>query len=691
MLRDKKIIPLILIFIPIVTVIWSLILNHLSGPYFISRIDPEYVYLLNGMNVALLEFDRIGHVDHPGTPFQLITGVFIRVIYWISGSGSLTDDVISEPEKYLSWSSFFLSLITAWLIYWISNLEYKRSKNLFGALIIPVSLFFFTVIVDLPSRYIPDRLLMMNLLVFTGFCMKYFYLGYSPKKFAIVSGILMALGLVTKINFIPFLILPLFVIPNLRRILLYCISLVLSSVILFVPVYDKFTAFRRFAVQILTHDSLYGSGSKQMVNVETFRDNLLLIIKNNPAFVFILAIAIVFLISLLFKISTRKNYKTELFFFIGFLIVAVFNTFLVAKHYKNYYMIPIFSISGLVLYVAWVIGSRSQFRRYIQYVIIIAAFVFIGFVIKILVPGYQKRNFLLHQEILAHSFIRKNISPNDFFFIEPTWMAGPLIANGLVYGNSYIARRIYFYNDYEKRYPNVLTYEGLDKPMKYNRMVDADNESILKSGKNVFVLSTPGRNAALLCNYLDSCAQLYHINLSCDTVFKNDVLNSQILRIQNTSGWKISDRANCGFERGRNNSIYTDDEQTRLYGSYTLTHKFTSNGFYACELDNRLGQSPKYVINNVCKGDYLQVTVKRKREDGRDKGRLVVTYMGSESGQVIKAEEKKVSTINSRWELVRLSFTLFDQPADSTLTCFYEYNGDESYVIDDFGFKLFTK
>ena len=81
MIRNDRIIRAILLFIPVLSVIWSLVLNHLSGPHYLSRTDPEYVYLLNGMNVSLLEFDRIGHVDHPGTPFQLITGLFMTLGY----------------------------------------------------------------------------------------------------------------------------------------------------------------------------------------------------------------------------------------------------------------------------------------------------------------------------------------------------------------------------------------------------------------------------------------------------------------------------------------------------------------------------------------------------------------------------------------------------------------------------------
>ena len=60
----------------------------LFPPFYASRIDPEYVYLINGLNCGIFKFPRIGHMDHPGTPFQFFTGICIRFIHLFFGKGS---------------------------------------------------------------------------------------------------------------------------------------------------------------------------------------------------------------------------------------------------------------------------------------------------------------------------------------------------------------------------------------------------------------------------------------------------------------------------------------------------------------------------------------------------------------------------------------------------------------------------
>lgn len=106
MTQDRPFNKALIYFIPVISILWSLYLIHLAGPFYLNRIDPEFPYLVNGLNCARLDFSRIGHIDHPGTPFQLLTGIFIRITYWIAGQGTVVEDVITRPEFYLSWPSY---------------------------------------------------------------------------------------------------------------------------------------------------------------------------------------------------------------------------------------------------------------------------------------------------------------------------------------------------------------------------------------------------------------------------------------------------------------------------------------------------------------------------------------------------------------------------------------------------------
>lgn len=98
---------------------WGWILTKIERPFFLSRMDPEYLYLLNGMNCAIFNFNRIGHFDNPGTPFQILSGFFIRIIHFFVGKKPLVDNVLTRPELYLYGMSFMLLCLTTVVLIWM--------------------------------------------------------------------------------------------------------------------------------------------------------------------------------------------------------------------------------------------------------------------------------------------------------------------------------------------------------------------------------------------------------------------------------------------------------------------------------------------------------------------------------------------------------------------------------------------
>lgn len=678
-------IPFYLSFIPLAALVWSLIVQHLSGPFFISRSDPEYVYLLNGLNVALLEFDRIGHVDHPGTPFQILTGLFIRIVYWISGEGGVLKDVIADPEKYLTWSSFFLAVLTSGILYRHSLLVYRYSGKLTGAVILPFSVFFlYMVLTDLPSRYIPDRLQMMLLLVFSNVYIKYYYKSYSEKQFGIRSGIIMGLGLTAKINFLPLALLPFFPMKKIRGGIVYGISLVATILLMLVPIHDKFNYFWNFAVGIFKHDSLYGSGESQVIDTAVFFKNILLVFIDNLPFLLFFLIALGLAIQMLIRKHKRTENQDAFRLFTGLLIVSIIGILMVAKHYKNYYMIPVLTVSALGYFMLWsYLMSNHRIKRYLPFAVGMLGLLFFIWNLKPLALMYSNRIDYRQQEMATGQMLESMVSPQDYMLVEPTWMAGPMKENGLVYGNSYIANRFYFFNDYEPVYPNVLTYEGNEKPLWHMRLIPAENEAILKSGRPIYLLSSPGRNANGIMEYLKNQASEFSIQLEFNCIYSNHSLDTKIYKIQNTNGWRNIRKVRCGFEQLKNDQVITDDGLSPLAGALRRTKKEAAGGQFALVLDNQQSGSPVMVIDNVHKSDYISISIKRNRSSDSEQGFLIAEYEAEGSGTIRLQENKKVVGIHSDWELVRLNFTVTGQPSDSTLRCFYIWQGEGHQLIDD--------
>jgi hypothetical protein len=677
--------------IPFITLLWSLYILWLSGPFYLSRIDPDYIYLLNGLNCATLDFYRIGHIDHPGTPFQLLTGLFILITHWLIGQGPLVDDVISRPEMYLSSASLQLTLITAFIILWLGKLVMKNGNDVLGALIIQSSLVLNVFLIDLPNRYIPERMLALIVLMFTGFCFKHFYTeNYSGRKYAIHSGILLGIGFVTKFNFLPILIIPLFLIAKMKDRLIYIITLVVTAVICFLPVHDKFSYFKGFVISLIKHDGLYGGGSQQVFNPDVFWHNVILIFRGNIPFTIVLGISLAIIVFLIIKPSIRKNLNKEFLYSIALIFAAIIGALITAKHFKEHYIIPVISLTGFSVLILLKTGRKIFPLNYVNIAFILLLVYFVYLPWAILYRPYTEKKKNNYHGLLTADFISKNVSSQDYLLIEPTWLSGGMIENGMAYGLSYVASRHYYYNEFERYYPNALTWIDNDRPLQYLKMIDASNETVFKSGADMYLYSSPGRNADVLCNYIDSCALVYGISYQRDTVYKNSANGDIVIRLRNLSGWYEKMTVSCGFERFDDHSLFSDDEQFTLTGQFNLSHKFASNGFHSLELTETTPRSPEMLIHQVHEKDYFEVTVKRKRTGNEVKGNLYLCTVDFSGAQSKIAKGFLVSAIHENCELLRLTYELHDIVAGGYLTVYYEYPGKEIEFIDDFTIRHFS-
>lgn len=77
---------LVFAIVPLLLFIFMLFRLEELHAFFQGWIDPVYVYLMNGLTFALGSND-IGHVDHPGTPLQLLIALIITIVGWFHSPG----------------------------------------------------------------------------------------------------------------------------------------------------------------------------------------------------------------------------------------------------------------------------------------------------------------------------------------------------------------------------------------------------------------------------------------------------------------------------------------------------------------------------------------------------------------------------------------------------------------------------
>lgn len=91
--------------------------------------------------------------------------------------------------------------------------------------------------------------------------------------------------------------------------------------------------------------------------------------------------------------------------------------------------------------------------------------------------------------------------------------------------------------------PNVITYEGGGEKVKLWRGVAISLDSVIATGKNIYIYSTPGRNAPVLLKMLQDAALVNNIQLKTDTVYLNTKINSMIIcshGLNTFSTWKTN-------------------------------------------------------------------------------------------------------------------------------------------------------
>lgn len=524
--------------IPLLVLVWGIFMLIFFDPFYSRSQDPEYPYLVNGLNCATLNFNYIGHIDHPGTPFQVYNGIVIRITHLLSGKGEITQDVFARPEHYLNAISTSLFLIQAGLIFMVGLLGFKRKIPFWQIAILQASFLFNDVLMWLFCRATPDAFFMIAGLIFILIYLQNGYENRSSLKFAIWSGTAMALGLATKFNFLPILILPLLIINTNKNRLIYAGSVIVSFFIFIAPIITKFDEYFTFLKSIFNHDGLYGGGESNILNFQKMIDSTFEIFKLNPELIFLI-IALIALTVIAFR-KRKEEGKEYIFLFAGYLFIIAFQILMVSKHFKNYYLAPTFIIYGFMFFTISLFLSRLIIKK-IQLILTcsILPLLFILSTIVKVKHDYPLISKLIDQRENIRKFVDSEISKSDFWFIEPTWESGPHVENALVYGLSYCGHRDQYIPQLKAVNPNVITYEGNNVEVKLWRGAPVSLDSVVATGKNIYVYSSPGRNAPVLLKMVQESASRNQFQLVSDTVFSDRELQADIIRIKATNPSKI--------------------------------------------------------------------------------------------------------------------------------------------------------
>jgi hypothetical protein len=357
--------------------VWSAVLS-VKGPYWLgSNLDPDYVYLMNGLNV--FSGFAPGQADHPGTTLQaLIAGVIGLAHAW-TGSGSVADDVLGRPEHYLLLSSIALLVLFALGLAWAGLATLRATGSAAAAVAVQA-------IPALASRVLsqivcvkPDALVLALAAALVAVTVSALATDREPgMPRALAFGGVIGLLACTKIIAAPLALVPLLLLRGAAARLAFVLAAAVAFAVAFAPAYSMAEVFGSFLLGIATHSGSYGSGARSLFDAGRYAGGLLQMAKWNPDLVFVIAGGAAIWILARRKPELRGDRRVRA---LGGALAAQIATLLIAaRHPGPNYAIPATALSGLtVVLAAWIAPRVVVERRKVVLALVLPLAAFFSF------------------------------------------------------------------------------------------------------------------------------------------------------------------------------------------------------------------------------------------------------------------------------------------------------------------------
>jgi len=279
---------------PAIYLLLGFYFRQVFGDLSLRSIDPEYIHFISALCVSTGKFSQ-ANIDQPASVLQLLLAVVFRVVYFFRGNGlPYFQDVISHSDLYLSVGSLVITTIIAVSLLWAGKAVKNITNNIIYALAIQTSPFLLNIWYDLTGRIYVELLFIVPVLILQVLLLREIYPqneNYKPRIFLYAFAV--AIGMSLKMTFLPFIVLPLFLIKNIRNKLRYLLYTIISFFLLSLPVVFQLNKFRNWMESIFIHSGAYNGGAKNIID-----PGLFVMISFMPSF---------FLFSLSWRSSSTKG------------------------------------------------------------------------------------------------------------------------------------------------------------------------------------------------------------------------------------------------------------------------------------------------------------------------------------------------------------------------------------------------
>jgi len=505
-MKNKKLYYPVLLVLPVVMALTALFLNDARGPYWLgSNSDPEYVYLLNAANLAGLK--GVGHIDHPGTPVQVLGAVTIKIVHFFNFS-SETDwrtDVLQRPEYYLKAINIVILVLNILMLLTLGMFTYFLTDNLWLSFWLQLSPFFSITLLRFGlTRVTPEPLLffssslMIMVLIFVW--QAHWDNSSTPGENVVmifIFGIITGFGIACKVTFIPLMVIPLILFRKIKNKIVYLFAAMISFVVFTLPIIRMYPRFFDWIFNLLTHSGHYGSGASKLISTQKYIKNIKHLLVGNPFFSIILGLALVIVITTLLIPRLRKTLCTAIHFKLLAAVAAaqLIGLLMVSKHSAHHYLLPVLNLSGIAFFFIFFYFKHLLGQYDVNPKILFASTAIFLALLSILVNPVGNLNKtitrltrLKERSLTIHQEVKSNYQ--DYAKVFYYGSSAPEYA--LKFGND--LSRSYHSQALEKLYKNVYFYDIWTKRFTgfdYHRAIPL--KTIREKHGDKIVFQGPGR------------------------------------------------------------------------------------------------------------------------------------------------------------------------------------------------------
>jgi hypothetical protein len=256
MTTGRKIVAVALI--PTAIGIAALAIRHARGPFWLgSNQDPTYTYLLDSLRMAAGR--QPSHINHPGTPVQILGAVGLRFFHALYGRGELVADVAREPERFLTALGMILLALNLSALFACGWIAWKVTGRFAACAIVQLVPFLSGPATVHMTDLKPEPLILSLDAVFLAVILLSLgnRTGVGPSPAAL--GAICGLSLAVKLTSLPLAIVGILVVRRTHRVR-FVVWTLITAMLAVIPILTRLPLTIGFMFQSLTGPGVYGTG-----------------------------------------------------------------------------------------------------------------------------------------------------------------------------------------------------------------------------------------------------------------------------------------------------------------------------------------------------------------------------------------------------------------------------------------------